>query len=165
MKNFDRKGPHTAPREPFSLTVLRDEEPERHEFRARAVSDMASLAQTLSAGDAHPDRMVRGMMTMISKMLDNKDGVPSSWKPDPVEGPDGEPAKFRTPDGMLVELTAENTAPYLEFSAGSSKRRWLHLMNDDDDAEVSAEQIMELFGWLASLAGKDRTRASASSGA
>jgi hypothetical protein len=142
--------------EPFDFTILRDDEPETHSFQARKVSDMATLMVTLTNTEKHPERAMGGLMLMIAKMLYNKDGVPARWTPDvlppPEDDPDAEP-KMRDPlTGDLIPASPENIDRFTKFDAGSSRRRWLYLMQEDDEAVVQQDDLMELFRWLVALA-------------
>jgi hypothetical protein len=186
MKSFAPKG-RTKPIEriPFEFTVMRDEEPEVHRFQARAVTDTASLAYTLSSTQKHPERALTGMLRLIGKMLDNKDGTPADWAPkmlalpadrqaelDEMDQIDAEELaaleadelddslerdengeiirKFRGPDGQLYPLSEAER--FLKPEAGSSRRRWRTLMEEDDDAVVDGEALGKLFEWLVGLA-------------
>lgn len=191
MKSFAPKGrAKPIERIPFEFTVMRDEEPEVHRFQARAVTDTASLAYTLSSTQKHPERALTGMLRLIGKMLDNKDGTPADWAPKvlPLPGEtdrsgDSEMAqvadalasttvdfsesaqdggdlerdengeivrKFRGPDGQLYPLSEAER--FLKPEAGSSRRRWRALMEEDDDAVVDGEALGKLFEWLVGLA-------------
>lgn len=160
MKHFGPTSTAPVPREPFTLTVMRDDEPEDHQFNARAMTDVTGLATVLTLGDKHAEKAIGGVMRIIAKMLDNKDGVSASWRPEVLPEPDDAPEdftpQFRNPSGELEDFTPENTARYTRFEAGSSKRRWLYLVEEDDEATVDEGQLMRLFGWLMGLAGKGR---------
>jgi hypothetical protein len=186
MKSFaPRSRSKPIERIPFEFTVMRNEAPEVHRFQARAVTDTASLAYTLSSTQKHPERALTGMLRLIGKMLDNKDGTPSDWEPkvlplpaerqaeldemDPIDADElaaleadelddslerdenGEIIrKFRGPDGQLYPLAEAER--FLKPEAGSSRRRWRALMEEDDDAEVDGEALGKLFEWLVGLA-------------
>lgn len=205
MRSFGPKANQAPPaREPFEFVFMRDDVPERHQFTARAVTDVAALAMTLTATERQPQKAMAGMLAMISKMLDNKDGTPAQWEPTPLpartdargsanppsleemadavaDGADPKAwmaermaprlantpewpsdagvlddgvTKFRGPDGALYPM--EDAAKFLEFSAGSSRRRWLHLMNDEADLVVDAVALQGLFEWLVGLAAGGR---------
>jgi hypothetical protein len=66
--------------------------------------------------------------------------------------------KFRGPDGELYGF--EHAEKFTAFEAGSSRRRWHQLMDVDDDIEVEAADLMELFEWLVGLAAGRPTRPS-----
>jgi hypothetical protein len=70
----------------------------------------------------------------------------------PVDSEDDEdaPRVFRGPDGELYQF--EHAEKFEAFEAGSSRRRWHQLMEIDDDIEVEAPDLMELFEWLVGLA-------------
>jgi hypothetical protein len=186
MQNFGKGARRRGPvrREPFTFTFLRDETPEVHTFQARAVGDVVSLATVLSAAQNNPEAAMPSMLRLIAKMLDNKDGTPYGWKaealplPERAEQPeqqwnttggmlvevvdqdDEEPQerKFRGPDGGLH--TYDKLDQFEAFDAGSSRRRWQHLMDVDDDVEVEYRDLTELFEWLVGLAAGRPTQAS-----
>jgi hypothetical protein len=152
-----RKAP--IPREPFDFTFLRDDEPEVHHFQARAVVDTATLVMMLSNVRRHPEEAMGGVVRMVGKMLDNKDGTPTGWKPEPwkPERPEGgelpeEPTEslFVGPDGDPIDQAAVDKLA--TFEAGSSRRRWLHLLEEDDEVIVDASALTKLFEWLVGLA-------------
>ncbi len=161
MKSFGPKNRTTkpAPRETFEFTVLRDEEPETHTFNAVCQTDAAALALMLSSVEKHPERSMIGLFRMIAKMLDNKDGTPSKWQPTPLPTPEDatedHETKFRGPDGALY--TMDQAARFSPFEAGSSRRRWLYLMEDDDEVIVDADDLVKLFEWLVSVAARRPT--------
>jgi hypothetical protein len=164
MRSFGPKNraPAPAPREPFEFTVLRDEDPETHTFNAVARTDAGALSWTLGHTDKHPERALSGMIRMISKMLDNKDGTPAQWRPTPLPrrndpldvdteaSPDESVSKFRGPDGKLYPLDQADQFTAHQF--GSSRRRFLELMENDDDVIVDAADLGALFEYLVGLA-------------
>ena len=164
MKSFGPR-PRTTPvaREPFEVTFMRDDEPEVHTFQARAVTDTAGIAHTLKVAEKHPERALPGMLRMISKMLDNKDGTPATWVATPLprehqedDAEDDRPIVFRGPDGELYPMS--EAEKFLEFVAGSSRRRWLYLMEEDDEVTVDGDTLTKLFEWLVGLAAGRPTR-------
>lgn len=88
----------------------------------------------------------------IAKMVDNNDGIPANWEPSALPQSDGDERGpvFRVPwgadKGALVPM--ENAGAYLKSEVHSSRRRWLHLMEVDDDAIVEFKDLSELFEWL-----------------
>lgn len=88
----------------------------------------------------------------IAKMIDNYDGIPAGWEPTPLPQAEGDErgTVFRIPwgsdKGTLVPM--ENADAYLSSEVHSSRRRWLHLMEQDDDAVVEFSDLSELFEWL-----------------
>ena len=88
----------------------------------------------------------------IAKMIDNTDGIPANWEPTalPQQPGDERPAVFRVPWGADkgVMLPMENAEAYLGTEVHSSRRRWLDLMERDDDAIVEFTDLTELFEWL-----------------
>lgn len=163
MRSFGPKGQTLPPAErvPFEFTVLRDEEPETHEFRAKVIIDASGLAHMFHANQESPERSLVGLFRIIARLIDNKDGVPAQWEPTPLPLPkevkEAEEAqlKFRGPDGEIYPMA--EAVQFTAFEAGSSRRRWLHLMEKDDEVYVREGDLLELFKYLVTLAGKDRT--------
>lgn len=103
---------------------------------------------------------IAGLVDMISKFMDNKDGTPANWQPVELAAKKGEepPVKrFRGPDGKPHPWA--KAEGFLATAAGSSRRRWLHLMNEDDGATVEQDTLIKLLEFLMEIAGKDRTPA------
>lgn len=160
MKKFGNKTKtKTAPRERFEFVFLRDEEPETHTFQIVIRPDLAGLARILSLVNQQPEQAMEPMLGLIRRSLDNTDGTPFGWQPTPIQdtvaGPDEEkrPVMLRAPygpdKGDLVPFS--RAAEYQAFDAGSSRRRWNALLDDD---EIALEQgdLMELFEWIVGLA-------------
>lgn len=88
----------------------------------------------------------------IAKMVDNSDGIPANWEPTPIsqQKDDERGPVFRVPwgvdKGSLVPM--ENADAYLDSEVHSSRRRWLDLMERDNDAIVEFSDLMALFEWL-----------------
>jgi hypothetical protein len=144
-----------APTVEFSIGFVRDGVEETHEFTARprmSYADTVGLVKNQKGPLALPflDRMVR-------RSLIDDDGTPVKWEPEPVDG------KITAPDGTEVDIA--DTVNYQAFEAGSSRRRWVHLMETDDDVEIELEQIMQVFEYLVSEAaeGRPTSRSSRSS--
>jgi len=162
------KNTNTPPpaRESFNFAFDRDGDEEIHSFNAVGRTDIGSLVFTLVSATTKPEDALSGMMRMIAKMLDNRDGTPAKWRPTPLplpgkedrvpSGTDSEDldeeeavVKFRAPNGALLPMA--EAGRFTEFNAGSSRRRWLELMQDDE-LTVDAEPLTKLFEWLVGLA-------------
>lgn len=172
-RTFRSKRTPTAERVPFTFVVHRDGEEESHDFQAVPVTDTASLSALMINAQRKPEEAMAGMLRMIGKMLDNKDGTPANWAPvqlppppsDSPVWPDGDPEgegapvrKFRGPDGALYPM--HEAERFSAFEAGSSRRRWRYLMEQDDEVIVDSEALAELFEWLVGLAANRPTRPS-----
>lgn len=117
------------------------------------------------------------MKNAIRSMLDDEDGTPADWSPTvlPAEArvpsnelvgwpseEDGDaqavaghleddddeerPAQFVGPDGVVYPMS--DAGKFEEFSAGSSRRRWIELMDGDNNLTVSAKTISKVWRWL-----------------
>jgi hypothetical protein len=140
---------------PFSVGFVRDGVEEPHEFAARlrvSYADTVGLVKNQDGAGALPflDRLIR-------RSLVDDDGTPTKWQPEVNDG------KVVAPDGTEVDIA--DAQKYTAFEAGSSRRRWAHLMDSDEDVEVELEQIMEVFEHLTSEAanGRPTSRSSRSS--
>jgi len=151
-------GKQARPVEPvqFALVVLRDGEEEEHVFSAIPQLPAQDIVQAMRARSQDGTQVLGPMMNTIRKMLSNRDGVPSTWSlvvVPPKKGSTQEP-KFRGPDGKLYPLS--RAEEFEAVSAGSSKRRWDHLMQDDEDAIVDMKDLTDIFEYLVGLATNDR---------
>lgn len=164
-------GPSDVPaykRVPIDFRYLRDEKIETQRFQVIAKTmDIGAANRIMNlVGAAEHDPTAEGqvllsMVAMIGKFMDNKDGTPVHWSP--VELPrkkneaDDAPLRFRAPDGRIHPM--DKAPDFLAIQAGSSRKRWLHLMNEDEDAAVEMDDLVKLLEFLMELAGKGRGRA------
>lgn len=144
----------------FGVVFLRDGMEETHEFTARprmGWQDLTGLVPLMSAQseDGITEEAVRTISNMIRRGLVNDDGTPEKWEPNVVAGYFTAPSGDHTPVGMLPAFDA--------FEAGSSRRRWVHLMAHDDDVTVEADQVAEILTDLVSAAAQRPTQRSAAS--
>jgi hypothetical protein len=151
-------GKQARPVEPvqFALVVLRDGEEEEHIFTAIPRLPAQDIVQAIRIRSQGGTQVLGPMMNTIRKMLSNRDGVPSTWSLVVLpqkKGAAQEP-KFRGPDGKLYPLS--KAEEFEAVSAGSSRRRWDHLMKDDEDAIVDMKDLADIFEYLVGLASNDR---------
>jgi hypothetical protein len=133
----------------FELLAMREDadgepQPEWHKFAARPQTDAGDLAAFAFAGD-DGGRLMGIVVKMIRKMVINNDGVPEKWTPEPVDKPKNATEKyedkFRAPDGKL--MTMEHAEQFTAIEAGSSRRRMMHLLLEDD-AAVDIQDVAEI---------------------
>jgi hypothetical protein len=158
-------GPTEVPtytRIPVTFRYLRGEAVEAQAFNLldKAI-DVGAANRMVNRSKGDDAEAFGGLITLIGNFMDDKDGTGSRWKPvelppKKTDGPDA-PKRFRGPDGKIHEWSRADT--FLEVGNGSSRRRWLHLMNEDDDAAVDLETMQKLAEFAMEIAGKDRTRA------
>jgi hypothetical protein len=111
VKTFGTKSTRPISRVPISLWVERDDEPEEHHFLARKLQDFKAMVMTaIQAGKDDATGAMGGMMAMMRRILDNKDGVPAEWTPKLVEPP--------KPSGNLVLEPAEPSWPGAQAFTG-----------------------------------------------
>lgn len=165
MRTFAPKpGKNPVVEDEFDFVFLRDDEPEKHHFNVRARLDATRLSRTLAMARKYPEQALPSMLDMIAKMLSDKDGTPYKWslKPigehDPGYDPEAEETEFVAPDGERWPLSAAED--FTRFEAGSSRRRWRYLVDEDDDLTVDEEPLVKLFEWLVGLAAGRPTRPS-----
>ena len=146
-----------APEVDFSIGFVRDGVEETHEFSARPRFSYADIVGVVKhQGGDNSAKLLPYLDRMIRRALRNDDGTPLKWRPEIEDG------EFTTPDGD--QAPAADIAKYTAFEAGSSRRRWVALMEDDDDVEVELEQITALFEYLtAETADRPTSRSSRSS--
>jgi hypothetical protein len=133
-----------APIVEFSVAFVRDGVEEIHEFQARPRTTYGDMLGLVKHQDDEKGRALLYLDRMISRMLLDSDGTPAKFKPNLHDG------HFSDPDG---NHTPEDDLPkFLAFEAGSSRRRWIHLMQFDDEVEVDFSQINDVFEHLTSEA-------------
>jgi hypothetical protein len=157
-KRYRTQNPSDIAPMPFELVVWRDGTEEIHEFVARPQADAgATLMFTTSGEDG--ERKAQAVFRMMSRMLCNDDGVPAQWVPEPLPKPGNAGAnwqpKFRGPDGKLY--TMDKTAQFTDPDKGSSRRRWDHMMFEDDAVTVNIGVIGEILEDLVEVAAERPT--------
>jgi hypothetical protein len=125
----------------FELFTHLDDEVEVHAFRAVRRVDTRLATRFVKFGDDDVAQLIDMTVKLISKTLDDKDGTSATWSPVRLPLRDGEPARFRGPDGELYEM--EHAEKFAAFEAGSSRRRFLALTGDQDRT-IQIEALAEL---------------------
>jgi hypothetical protein len=142
-KRFGKKKDSAPiPETSFSVDFTRDGVDEEHFFNARpqlAYGDMVGLKRHEQDEDG---KVLPVLDRIIRRAMRNDDGTPTSWKPAVQDG------EFTAPDGKLVPATDLPT--YTKHEAGSSRKRWIELI-ESDDAVVEFEQVMALFEHLCAV--------------
>ena len=116
----------------------RDGDREEHTFRARprmSYKRMADIVRARKSGDGVDALAV--FERMIRPALLDTDGVPAKWKPEVEDGVFVDPDGKERPVADLADVTA--------FDAGSSRRRWIHLLDVDDEVEVELDDITDFY--------------------
>jgi hypothetical protein len=143
----------------FSMIFLRDEVEEKHEFTARPTmswQDTRAIMPIIAgqgSDEAQIAQAVKVMDRLIRRVLANDDGTPEKWKPTVVDGHFTDPQGDHTPVNLLPAYEA--------FDAGSSRRRWVHLMENDDEITIDVEQVIDLMRDLMEAAAARPTTRSA----
>lgn len=151
-----KKGDAPLRREPFTFGVLRDDEVVTHTFTALLGKvDAGGLLGALRAVEQNDGaKAAAAYYKTIARVIDNADGIPHGWKPEALPKTDGvidnRPPSFRVPYGQAKgEIWPMDRAQeYLESEVHSSRRRWLYLMEEDDDAIVDFEDLNKIFEWI-----------------
>jgi hypothetical protein len=173
--------PETAKSVTFELDFWDGTRSERHAFKAFPVLDAIGLAEVnrLAARAATSMDAVLKIKNHIRTMLADDDGTPAEWEPtqlpptayvpaadlvtwpmdhetEPEVGivgalddPDPEP-QFLAPDGTVHPF--RDAEKFLAAEAGSSRRRWVHLIDGDNNLTVEYKTVMKLWQWLVSQA-------------
>ncbi len=139
----------------FTVEFTRDDEPETHTFRARPRFTYKRMNEAAKASSLGGAAAVLRFEKMIRPSLLDTDGTPAKWVPIVKDG------EFEDPTGEMRDVA--DIASYLEANAGSSKRRWAHLMDDDDELEVTIEEIVKVYELMVTAATDRPTRRSKSS--
>jgi hypothetical protein len=152
----------SAPPEfPFSMIFIRDGVEEAHEFNATPTmgwQDLRGLVP-LMVGNSNDEAMgahaIRVIDSLVRRVLRNDDGTPEKWRPTIVDGHFTAPNGDHTPVDLLPAIEA--------FDAGSSRRRWMHLMENDDEVTIELEQMVSLMEDLIGAVAERPTQRSAPS--
>ncbi len=142
----------SAPVHEFEVVFLRDGVEETHEFAARPKFGWKETAGAIGlmglmdgkTGPGELGHAVRYLDGILRRSLVNDDGTPEKWAATVVDGHFTDPAGDHVPEELLALVEA--------FDAGSSRRRWVHLMTHDDDVTIEQAQLMELFTDLMAVA-------------
>lgn len=139
---------------PFEFELYRDTpgeaEPvaEVHEFTALPRIDAGQLIRLLSGVDRaedNPGGMLSALSESVRKVLSDKDGTPQHWTPVALPREGDTPLSFRGPDGQVYPFTDQAAIDkFTAFEAGSSRRRWAHLLFDDEQVAVDLEDLVEV---------------------
>ena len=156
-------GGQPAPVHEFEFVFLRDRTEEPHEFKARPMFGWKETTGAISLMGVAEGKTEHGELRHALGYLENilrrsmvdDDGTPEKWTATVVDGHFDDPNGDHTPVELLPLYEA--------FDAGSSRRRWVHLMADDDDVTVEQGQLMELFTDLMAVAADRPTERSEAS--
>ena len=156
MMHFGATENDTTPirKEQFSFGVRRADGVETHTFTALLGKLDAGglIAALIAVENDDGGKAATAYYRTIAKLVDNSDGIPARWEPKALRQEEGDerPQMFRVPwgrdKGQLMKL--DDASSYLEGEVHSSRRRWLHLMEQDDDAIVEFEDLSKIFEWL-----------------
>lgn len=154
-----------APAHAFTMIFLRDGVRERHEFLAEPRFDWQNLRALMHLmgsrrGDELGIQALAQVDRLIRRSLVNHDGTPEKWSAR-IVSEDGKDPWFTDPNGD--HCPSAMLPLYEEVSAGSSRRRWIHLMDVDDEVTVKSNQIVQLMQDLMEVAGQRPTKNSAAS--
>lgn len=156
MKHFGAKEGEASPfrRTPFTFGFHRNGEVATEQFTALIGKvDAGGLMSALRSVEERDDvGAATALYRVISRVLDNSDGIPSRWEPEAVRQEEGDnrPPVFRSPYGVTKGdlIPMSEAGEYLNSEVHSSRRRWLHLMERDEDAIVDFEDINKIFEWI-----------------
>ncbi|MGH9058324.1 MAG: hypothetical protein ACRDZY_02220 [Acidimicrobiales bacterium] len=131
------------------MVFLRDGVEEIHEFVARPALGWQDLQRLIplvigKTAQALSAKALASIDRLLRRVLTNDDGTPLNWSPTVVDGHFTDPNGDHTPADLLPAYEA--------FEAGSSRRRWVHLMDFDDELTIEYEQILGLVNDLIEVA-------------
>lgn len=158
-------------RDNFTLNYLdANEDPQKVEFSVVPRASGGDIAGIMQAMNGDGSESIPRLLKLLRKVMDDKDGlVKSGWSPvklDPPklptpQAPPGEPAPepeapeaaYRGPDGEIYPFSdQEKLASWADQSTWTSRRRWRYLLEEDDDAVIEMEDLMEITEWIIGLA-------------
>jgi hypothetical protein len=144
-----------APVIPFSVGFVRAGVEEPHEFDARPRVSYGDTIGLIRGNGSNEDdaKALKTLDRSIRRMLVDDDGTPARWTPT-FTG-----KTFEGPDGNTYPVSELNT--FTAFDAGSSRRRWVALMDDDDETlSVEVGQVLEVFEYITEQAAEQAAAAS-----
>lgn len=149
MAEVKRFGGHERPavRE-FELETITDSgEPRVHRFQLVPIVPAGHVTALMDALEDEPEKSFGLMAKLMSRLLDNTDGVPAKWEFEAWPS-----AKtFVGPDGEDHPLS--DREKFEDIEAGSSRRRWNWLMNpDNEDEAVHLADMVDIAKWVVSEA-------------
>lgn len=177
MKRFGRNALTAPKRQDFELTVQRGDALQAHQFTVAPQLHVGDLFATVVADEAVQTsaivRVIRRCLVNDDGVpaqweptpLERDAAVADDGDPLITHRPDGalvpwpaeqgelapveREAAYRGPDGVIYPLADQDTLnKFLVREAGSSRRRWDHLMLRDDEAIVRIEDLQEIIKWL-----------------
>jgi hypothetical protein len=158
-------GSETQPKPfPFGLVVYRDDVPETHEFTAAPRVGAGDILRMLLLDEDKPEAQLEGLSKTIAKSITDKDGeVPAKWRPEELKRPEAAPRTewemqhgqvreeeqheraYRGPDGRIYPFSDQATLDrWMDKNRWSSRRRWLHLLLEDDEVFVKLSTLVEI---------------------
>lgn len=173
MAEVKRFGGRERPQaQEFELQTMLDDGSTRvHSFRLIPIIPAGHVTAIMDALDDEAEKTFGLIARLLTRVLDNADGVPAKWElnefADPDEGDDG----YDPDDVQLYFVGPDNephpvdeAAKYTAFDAGSSRRRWAALMDpaNEDDA-VHIQDMVDIAKWVVGLSIDRPTQARASS--
>lgn len=138
---------------PIRLVAYLDEEPISLDFMVRPGQVNNEAIQVIKHQlSGSNNQILMTVMRMIRKMMIDSDGVSVRWNfADSIieaKKKDEDPSAFRGPDGKIYELAdSEAIEKFQKVENGSSRRRWHHLMEEDDDLSIEVDDLMDILQW------------------
>lgn len=150
----------------FELVAYNEDDEKTFAFTAAVRNLPAELVHLAAKAETEPSKAARPLIRLLGKLMSNKDGVPSSWSPlelddDDPGVPEGGKAidYYRDHEGHVRAFSDTETLEWLQnIDNGSSRRRWQHLMEVDDEAVVELEDLIAVAEYLVAE-GSDRPTA------
>lgn len=176
-----RKSADETKQEEFALPYLNGDEeeatfigvlaPRLSGTDLRVISMMSGTGRVAVSAEARTNRDVEALnaiLSMLRRMMCNTDGlVRAGWKPvelpvpadlDEEERREFKPC-YRGPDGQIYEFADDEAARKWDDPANwTTRRRWNALMDDDDDATVETDDLIELWEFGVTVASERPTQ-------
>lgn len=157
----------------FELETFTEDGTNTHRFRLIPIIPAGHVTAIMDALDHEAEKTFGLIAKLMARVLDNRDGVSAAWEgvefADPAEGddsydPDDIRMFFTGPDNEVYAADDGYRAEFEAFDAGSSRRRWLSLMDPDNQTDaVHLGDMVDIAKWVVGLAVDRPTEARASS--
>lgn len=157
-----RFGAHERPTvKKFELETFCDDGTTRvHAFQLVPIVPAGHVTALMDALEDESEKAFGLMAKLIARLLDNTDGVPARWTAARIETPpEGKRRtgtvtdRFIGPDNEEHPWGGDAHATFEHVDNGSSRRRWLWLMDpDNEDEAVHLGDLADIAKWVVSEA-------------
>lgn len=127
----------------FELATIGGDGKNIHTFQVVPLLQAGDVVALMDALDLEPEKAANPLSRLLTKVMDDTDGVSTRWK----LKPDGD--QFLGPDNEPHPLEDEKL--FTDPAAGSSRRRWDALMDPRNDEGIELMDLVDIGQWVVTL--------------